>query len=264
MKIGVWSPYHGTGATASLLAVSVAISEMMERRVLVTQTHYSMNNLEKPLLGEVDSDSFFRDTGLDAIMRFFKSGNLTEEQVNNCSINISKRLALLTGTKVSSKETYENKMVQEMVTHILNIVEKFYDIVLVDTCSGENEQSKSVINECDMVVVNLRQSKDMINEVIDNPLFEGKKVYYLFGSYDGNSKYNLANLRKIYKKMTKENSGGIPHCTQFMDSITDEKAFKFLISNLDADEDFADVDFIDAVNDVASRIVELAEKKVKK
>ena len=49
MKVAFWSPFHGTGATANLLALSVAVSELMDKKVLVTQTHYNMNNLEGPL-----------------------------------------------------------------------------------------------------------------------------------------------------------------------------------------------------------------------
>ena len=181
MKIAFWSPFHGTGATANMLALSVAISELSNLKVLVTQTHYNMNNLEKPLLGDVeDKESFFRDTGLDAIMRFFKSGNLTEEQVNNCSIKVSKNLYLLAGTRASSRESYENKVVQDMVTHIITLVENFYDIVFVDTNSGNNEQSLKVISECDMVIVTVRQGGDALEEALKTSVLKDKKVFYLF------------------------------------------------------------------------------------
>lgn len=262
MKIAFWSPFHGTGATANMLALSVAISELSNLKVLVTQTHYNMNNLEKPLLGDVeDKESFFRDTGLDAIMRFFKSGNLTEEQVNNCSIKVSKNLYLLAGTRASSRESYENKVVQDMVTHIITLVENFYDIVFVDTNSGNNEQSLKVISECDMVIATVRQGGDALEEALKTPVLKDKKVFYLFGSYDPYSKYTLKNLRKMYKELTKENSGGFPHCTQYMDAIADNRILKYMNANLEADEDHADFEFIDSVREIARLVAAMAQTK---
>lgn len=265
MKIAFWSPYHGTGATANMLALAIAISDLMDKKVVVTQTHYSMNNLEKPLLGTVeDGEQFFRDTGLDAVMRFFKSGNLTEEQVNNCSIKITRNLYLLAGTKMSNKESYESKVVKDMVTHIITLVERYYDLCFVDTNSGNNGQTESIIGECDMVVVTLRQNRDMIESCRDNEMLKGKKVFYLFGQYDPSSKYSLANLRKTYKQLfNKDNTGGICHSTQYMDAICDDRILKYITSNLEADEDSAEYDFIESVRDSAAKIVALADKKVK-
>lgn len=263
MKIGFWSPYHGTGATANMLALAVAMAEQMGRRILVTQTHYTMNNLEKPLLGTIENDEqFYRDTGLDAIMRYFKSGQLTEEQIDNCSIRINDNIFLLAGTKMSQKESYENKIVQDMVTHVIDIVQKYYDICFIDTNAGTNDQTTAVIRECDLVVVTVRQNRDMIDSVIANEMLSGKKVFYLFGSYDDSSKYNLANLRKAYGKvMNRRNSGGIPHSTEYMDAICDNRILRFITTNLDADEDSANFGFFEMLKEAAAGILTLAETK---
>ena len=39
MKIAFWSPMHGTGTTANLMALMLAIAEDSDRSVLLTQTH---------------------------------------------------------------------------------------------------------------------------------------------------------------------------------------------------------------------------------
>ena len=89
-------------------------------------------------------------------------------------------------------------------------------------------------------------------------------MFYLFGQYDPASKYNLDNLRKIYKqKITKENSGGICHNTQYMDAICDDRILRYITSNLEADEDSADYEFFEMIRDAAAKIVTLAEKKLR-
>ena len=73
----------------------------------------------------------------------------------------------------------------------------------------------------------------------------------------------MKNLRKLYKELTKENSGGLPHCTQYMDALADNKILKYIHSNLDADEDYAEFEFFDALRETAAGIAELAVKKTK-
>ena len=54
MKIAFWSPLHGTGASSGLIAMATAISVIYSEKTVVTQTHYNLNNLERPLLGSSD------------------------------------------------------------------------------------------------------------------------------------------------------------------------------------------------------------------
>lgn len=242
MKIAFWSPLHGTGATASLLATAITLSELKRKKIMVTHTHYNLNNLERPLLGNVNNGDFFRDTGIDAVLRHFKSGNVDGEKISDCSIRISDNLFLLAGTKTSSRAGYESSLVKSMIVHIISIIEQYYDIVLIDTNSGDNEYSMKVIEECDMVIVTLRQDRYLLDSFFENERFKNKKVFYLFGDYDRDSKYSLSNLRHIYKKIQKHNSGEIPHDPQYGDAICDEKVMKYLSFNL-TDENAACNDY---------------------
>ena len=259
MKIAFWSPLHGTGATASLLAVSIVLSEIKKKKILITHTHYNLNNLERPLLGKVSNGDFFRDTGLDACMRHFKSGNITEEHISDCSIKISDHLYLMAGTKNSNREGYESNLVKNMITYIIGVIEKYYDIVLVDTNSGKNEYSMKIIEDSDMVVVTLRQDRYLLDEFFSEHFIDTKKVFYLFGDYDRDSKYNLTNLRHLYRKIHRTNSGEIPHNTRYKDAICDEKVMKYLSMNLENEKDFPDSFFFGTLKDTVQKICDYAE-----
>ncbi|MBR4343489.1 MAG: hypothetical protein IKP88_12445 [Lachnospiraceae bacterium] len=261
MKIAFWSPLHGTGATASLLAVAIALSELKKNKILVTHTHYNLNNLERPLLGNVDNGDFFRDTGIDAVIRHFKSGTVTGEHISDCSIKISENLYLLAGTKNSSREGYESGIVKNMIAHILTIIEKYYDIVLVDTNSGNNEYSKKIIEECDMVIVTLRQDRYLLDGFFENEVFSDKKIFYLFGDYDRESKYSLTNIRHLYKKIRKNNSGEIPHNTRYGDAICDEKVLRYLRMNLNEENrNCPDEYFFTALKETIDKICLFSEQ----
>lgn len=251
MKIAFWSPLHGTGATSNLLALALTLAMNKDRKILVTQTHFSMNNLEKPLVGRVDSEQFFEDTGLDAVMRHFKSGNLTREQVAACSIKICENLFLLAGTKVSSRESYENVVVQSMVTHIITQIEKYYDYIFVDTNSGNNPQTAEIIKECDAVAVTLRQNRNMINLLSGNEMLEGKRIYYLFSCYDEMSRYNLNNIRRLYKQINKRNSGGILYDTGYMDALCEDSILRYISSASDCEKTDYDTPFYKSLRETA-------------
>lgn len=255
MKIAFWSPLHGTGATSNLLSVAIELSFVDKVKTLVTQTHFSLNNLERPLLGVINSGEFFQNTGLDAIMRHFKSGGLTGTQLENCSIKVGTGLYLLAGTRISSKESFENQVVQSMITRIITLADRYYDVVLVDTNSGCTAQSYEIMKACDAIVINLRQDRHMIEGVTEDIFFEGKKVFYLFSNYDEYSRYNLNNIRRLFKTINKHNSSGIPYNTEFMDSIVDGTVLDYYSENAEADEDYYCSGFFKSVRDTADKLI---------
>jgi hypothetical protein len=261
VKIAFWSPLHGTGASSGLLAMAAALSVMDSGKTVVSQTHYNLNNLEKPLLGSINNGDFFRDTGVDALIRFFKSGNITEEHIENCSVKISETLYLLAGTKTTNREGYESNIVKGMILHIFSCLEKYYDLVLIDTNSGNNELSMRVIDECDAVVVSLRQNRDLLDSYFDSGLLEGKKVFYLFPDYDCDSKYSMHNLRALYKELNSGNSSFIPHNADYMDAICDEKIMKYITGNLDADKSMAGYDFFTSLKKTVGMFMKFLEQK---
>ena len=254
MKIAFWSPLHGTGVTSDLLAASISMACKNRNKIIVTQNHFSMNNLENPLLGDISNEQFFTDTGLDAVIRHFKSGNLTKEQIENCSIRIINNMYLLTGTRSGCREAYENQLTQSMMVHIINQLETFCDIVMIDTNSGNNPASAEIIRAADVVAVTVRQNRKMLDELMENELLKDKKLFYIFGNYDVNSRYSLKNIRRLYKRINKENSVGVIHCTEYMDAIGENRVLKYVSSNIDEGKGYEDSAFFENVRELSEKL----------
>lgn len=266
MKIAFWSPLHGVGGTAAMLAITLAVATDSDKSILLTQTHYSMNYLEGPLVGEIDGpqgSDYFRDIGVDAVVKYFKAGLLSKEVMENCAIDITSRLSLLAGTKQSSRRAYDDSVLRKIVGHVLDAAEDFYDWVVVDTNSGYSSSSIETVQKADVVVVTLRQNRDMLDELFANEEFRklnSDRILYLFGSYDPNSKYNLNNLRHIYRQINADNSGGLPHSTAYMDALCDRRALKYITANMVA-EDYGDTEFFRALKDISRKITAMAARK---
>jgi hypothetical protein len=88
--------------------------------------------------------------------------------------------------------------------------------------------------DSDLVVVNLSQNMGMLD--IFFPYYRElirSKVFYLFGNYDVDSKYNINNIRRRYwKEITLVNSGVIPYNTEFLDAQCDGRVCEFIRENL--------------------------------
>lgn len=241
MIIVYWSPVHGqTGTTSNILATSLVGGMEYRKKILLTQTHFNYNNLEAPLVrinssSKRESKEYFRDVGLDALIRCFKSAKLDKETLLNCCLSFNNtNLFLLPGTTKSIRESFDYEMETNML-NLLRSIEEVHEVVCVDISSGDNPLSKKLMEAANLVVVNLSQNMEIIDLFFQQyrDKIETDKIYYLFGNYDCNSKYNISNIRrKYYKNIKVNNSGVIPYNTSYRDAQVDSKVIDFVRNNL--------------------------------
>lgn len=239
MKIAFWSPVHGQAGTSSnIMGIALCAGMLYRKRSILMQTHFGMNNLEAPLVGSNTkskaSSDYFRDVGLDALVRNFKSSRLTHEMLYNCGITLlGTNVSLLPGTAKSNIKAYEHEMEQVLIP-LLKTMEDFTELLLIDVNSGYQPISLKILGSCELKVINLSQNMNMLEAYLSNiPKHLEDRVFYLFGNYDENSKYNIHNLRRRYfKYITAANSEVIPYHTHFRDSQSDGKVVEFIKSNL--------------------------------
>jgi hypothetical protein len=264
MKIAFWSPVHGqTGTTSNMLAVALTISLAGRKRCLLTQTHFNFNNLEAPLVGSnsknTASSDYFRDVGLDALIRNFKSCKLNRDILDNCCVTFQNtNISLLPGTSKSNKDSFEYEM-NNVLLNLLRTMEELTGILFIDICSGDNPLSLKIIADSDLTVVNLSQNIGMIDTFLNNNKETmQKKVFFLMGNYDRQSKYNLQNLRRRYwKQISVLNSGTIPYNANFLDAMNDGKVIEFLKANLGCEKEDENYYFIQQVRKAADKILKI-------
>lgn len=265
MKIAFWSPVHGqAGTTSNILATAMIAGMVYRNKCILAQTHFNFNNLEAPLVGsnsknEASSD-YFRDVGLDALVRSFKAAKLNNEVLENCCISLpNTNVSLLPGTAKSNKESYEYEM-DIVLLNLLRTIEEFSGIVFVDLSSGRHPLSLKIMADSDLIVVNLSQNMGIVDAYFTHykELIQGK-VFYLFGNYDGNSKYNINNIRRRYRKdITSTNSGVIPYNTSYLDAQCDGKVNVFLKNNLECSKNDENHFFMRKATKATEKIMKLA------
>ncbi|MDF2539268.1 MAG: hypothetical protein K0S76_2289 [Herbinix sp.] len=265
MIIAFWSPIHGqAGTTSNILTTAMIAGLFYKKKSLLTQTHFNFNNLEAPLVGSnlknTSSNDFFRDVGLDALIRSFKAAKLNKEILDNCCISFpNMNVSLLPGTSKRNKESFEFDMDMVLI-NLLRTVETMTDLLFVDISSGNNALSFKIITEADLTVINLSQNVGIIDSYFQT--FENQipgKHFFLFGNYDDNSKYNINNIRRRYLKfITPLNSGVIPYNTAFLDAQCDGRVTDYFRENIGSGKNDPNYYFIQRASKSASKIIKFA------
>lgn len=269
MKIVYWSPVHGQAGTTSNMLISALIAGILyKKKCLLMHTHFMLNNLEAPLVGSnaknAGSSGYFQDVGLDALIRSFKAGKLTKEDLENCCISIpNTKVSLLPGTSKSNQVSFEYEM-DMVIRKLLRAMEELVDIVFIDVCSGNHPLSHKILESSDVIVINLSQNTGLMESCLSSyPNLIKKKVFYLIGCYDGNSKYNISNIRRHYRRYIKNgNSGVIPYNTSFRDALCDGRVAEFVKDNLGCGKYDENLFFIEEAKKVTEKIGKLAGIKI--
>ncbi len=265
MKIVFWSPVHGqTGMTSNILALSLVSAVSYKKKCLVTQTHFNYNNLEAPLIerNSKAAPDYFLDVGIDALVRNFKAERLNRKLVENCCITLGDtNLSLLPGTTKTNRESFDYAVGMAMPKVFL-AMEQFYDCMFIDANPGGKELSLKLMEDAELTVINLSQNLEIIDLYFRHydKLISGRK-FFLFGAYDAKSKYNINNLRRKYKSITKSNSGVIPYNTAYKDAQADSRVADFIKKNINVGNLNDNYYFMEKTISAAGKILGMAERQ---
>jgi len=97
---------------------------------------------------------------------------------------------LLTGTRNINTDIYRNGL-NETIHLILKSAGEYYDLVLIDTAPGNNEISRKIIENSDLITVNLSQNPNTFDNFLDNFGNYTDRSCFIIGRYDDNSRYNI-------------------------------------------------------------------------
>lgn len=258
MKIAFWSPVHGQGGTTSnLMAIGIMMALEMEHKILLTQTNFHMNNIEKALLGERNEEAgLFHDIGIDALVRSIKVSPLQRDSFYDTTISVIKnRMDLLTGTFKINQNYYEEDT-KKVIHNIFHYAEENYHMILVDTNAGLGGITPRVLESVDLIVVNLCQNKMVLDTFFQEKKLPQQKILYLIGNYERGSKYNVNNLCHHYKQLKKNNVMVVPRNIEFMDSYWNGTMIDFFRKNMNCNQDHYNHYFIQEVRKAVRSIKE--------
>lgn len=266
-----------TGKTLSIVALATQMAIEHNYKILVISTEYKdrvLNNCfwdervaRKRNLGLFGPNtSVYLGNGIEGIIPLMRSRRLTPEVITNYTKIVFKdRLEILPSFNGIEPEYHEAKM---MFPEIINMADKYYDMVLVDLTQKIGEDSvNSILQQSSVIVACLSQRLTSINDFKElrekKPAFKGPKVLISIGRYDKNSKYTIKNISRYLKERNKVLA--VPYNTRFFEAC-EEATVPDLFLNLRRIKDERDRNkmFMDEINRLSENIIyRLQEQQIK-
>ena len=229
-----------TGQTYSVIAIATSMAIEHNYKILLVSTDFDDNTLEgcywevdkiEAKLAGITQNKTDVSTGIEGLAKAVLSNKTSPEIITNYTRIVFKdRLEVLPGIKTKDYEEY--KKIKPIYSDILQLANKYYDLILVDLNKGiDDEFNREILNMSDLVVVNLTQRMKTINDFIElrgkNKAFEATNVMTILGKYDRFSKYSGKNTAR-YIGLKKELCT-VPYNTLYFEACNEGKAADYFI-----------------------------------
>lgn len=253
-----------TGQTLSLVAVATQMAIEHNYKVLVVSTNFKDKTLEDCFWeneGGVASSIVKKDVGIDSgvegLIRVMSSNKTNPEIIKNYTkIVLKERLDILPSPKTTEYKDYET--IAELYPEIIQMADRYYDLVIVDLCKRMNEgQAEKIIQISDVIMVNITQRLKDIDNFIQlreqEELYRRKHIMLLIGRYDMYSKYNVKNITRYLKE--KKQVDIIPYNTLYFEACSEGKVIDFFLKLRNVDQTDRNHIFINQTSKIANDIV---------
>lgn len=218
-----------TGKTLSIAAIATHMAIEHNYRILIITTGYNDRSVENcfwqpkkqkrnlGLFGPNTNAAF--EEGISGLVKIMKSNKLSPDIIKNYTKTVFKeRLEILQTYKESRNEYLE---IRKMYPDIINLANKYYDLVLVDLDKQlEDDISEIILGNSNLIVVNLSQRLSSINNFMEireeKAVLKSKKTLVLISRYDKFSKYNAKNISRYMGEKNKVST--IPYNTLFFEA----------------------------------------------
>lgn len=229
-----------TGQTLSIAALATQLSIEHNYKILVISTKYdddTINNcfwqekrVEKNLGIFGPNTNIAMENGTAGLIQMMNSNKLVPENITNYTKIIFKdRLEILPSFKGPIKD-YQG--VKQSYEDIINLANKYYDLVIVDLDYDMDESiTENILGMSNLIVVNISQRLSYINyfmrEREKRPILKSKKTLLLVGKYDKFSKYTVKNITRYMGEKNKVST--IPYNTLFFEAAEEARVPDFFL-----------------------------------
>lgn len=239
MKVAFWSNVRGKSCVTSNLACISVLSALRcpGRRTIVFENHQNIINLGNTYFSPYSDNTVNEHsnysviTGLEKIFQFVKQGEVLPEDsfFRYTKDFLGRQLFYLPTESIHNADILEYQMSKEC-RRTLDYLERYGDMVFVDTTAAPLASSRKILQEADIVVVNLVQNPSMLSHFFRNYSDVRKKAFYLIGNYEEERTLNKRAIMQEYGIMENQ-IGTVLHHSGFADALSNGQLIPFLLRN---------------------------------
>lgn len=264
--ISFWSGSEKeSGQTLSIAAVATRMAIEHNYKILLIDANFDDDTLErcfwkvnkkKDIAKLLNKGKMDISSGAEGLVSAVASNKTTPEIITNYTRAVFRTLDVLCGLKTKIPEEFTKSLM--LYKDLVNIADKYYDIVLVDVEKTlKKDTTKALLNASHFIVYNFSQNLKQINEYIDqmnenSEILKPDKMITLLANADETSKYNAKNVARYVKDRYLVE---VPYNKIFSDSASEAGVAQFFIKNgMTKNGTGANATFVNAVSNIIKRI----------
>ena len=255
-----------TGKTLSAVAVATYMAIEHNYKILVISTGFNDKTLDNCFCKEKKAKKNFglfgpntnvaMENGIEGLSKMVKSNKISPESITNYTRIIFKDTLEILQSFKGSKENYEE--VKEHYVDVINLANKYYDLVFVDLdMELGNDVINTILENSNLIVASLSQRLTSIDNFIEKreemPILKSKKTLILISRYDRYSKYTVKNISRYMGEKNKVST--IPYNTLFFEACEEAKVVDLFLSIRKIGEDDVNGMFLSEVKRTAENII---------
>ena len=255
-----------TGKTLSAVAVATYMAIEHNYKILVISTGFNDKTLDNCFWKEKKVKKNFgifgpntnvaMENGIEGLSKMAKSNKISPESITNYTRIIFKDTLEILQSFKGNRESYEE--IKEHYVDIINLANKYYDLVFVDLdMELGDEIIDTILENSNLVVASLSQRLTSIDSFIEKreemPILKSKKTLILISRYDRYSKYTVKNISRYMGEKNKVST--IPYNTLFFEACEEAKVVDLFLSIRKISEDDLNGMFLSEVKRTAENII---------
>lgn len=218
-----------TGKTSAVIALATYMAIEHNYKILVVSTSINDDTIKNAYWKEDKTrknlglfgpnTNVGMQSGIEGLNKTIRSNKITPDLITNYTKVVFKdRLEILLGY-TGNEDLFTD--VETSYPSIIELANKYYDVVLVDVDAKLNDEiQKEILHKSDLIVATIAQRKssmDKYNEAKEaNQILNSPKTIILIGRYDRYSKYSSKNVSRYLREKNEVNS--IPYNTLFFEA----------------------------------------------
>lgn len=230
-----------TGQTLSVTALATYMAIEHNYKILVISTdfndlslencYWEYNKIRNSGGAIAQNGNIGLESGIEGLIKALKSNRTGDDLIKNYSrIVLKDRLDILMSPMTKIYQEY--MQISESYIDILQVANRYYDMILVDLSKKmPRKEATAIIKISDVLIVNMTQRLKTINDFLalkeTNDFYNRKNIMLLLGRYDNNSKYNVKNVTRYLKE--KKLINVVPYNTLYAEACSEGKIIDFML-----------------------------------
>ncbi len=234
VKIIFFSKDGDCGVTSNMSAICIAGILEFQMRILTLENHWCHDGIAQYLMYENrsnivrDGDVHYLERGFDESLVMHFARCTKKRKTDILTIEVIQDSLYYMPQNAYSKDVFDYEFYYNVIPK-LNYLETAYEYVFIDT-KNYTMNSRVLLEDADLVVVNLKQDYDEIKSFFTNYSSLSYKSLFLISDYRLNQSWTITKIRNQFH-IPKENIIGISHNQQFENALIHGKVINFMYDN---------------------------------